>query len=93
MLASPRYIFTSGSHFDLDANAAIILKNGAQAKDVFWASGDSTNISGGARVQGSIFSNSAIRLAAESSVLGNIYTQGLMTFTEATVIPVLPKSS
>ncbi|KAJ7208911.1 hypothetical protein GGX14DRAFT_453604 [Mycena pura] len=84
-----QYIFTSGSHFDLDANASIILKNGARASDVFWASGDSTNILGGAHVSGTILSNSAIRLSAGASVLGNIYTQGLMAFSEATVIPVI----
>lgn len=92
MLASPRYIFTSGSHFDLDANASIILTNGAKASDVFFATGDSTNLLAGASVAGTIFSNSAIRLAAGASVLGNIYSQGLMTFTEASVTPVLSPS-
>ncbi|KAJ7718442.1 hypothetical protein B0H16DRAFT_1700676 [Mycena metata] len=84
-----QYIFTSGSHFDLDANASIILTNGAKASDVFFASGDSTNLLAGASVAGTILSNSAIRLAAGASVLGNLYTQGLMTFTEASVTPVV----
>ncbi|KAJ7042651.1 hypothetical protein C8F04DRAFT_1076638 [Mycena alexandri] len=84
-----QYIFTSGSHFDLDANASIILANGARARDVFFATGDSTNLLAGARVEGTILSNSAIRLAAGASVHGNIYSQGLMTFTEASVTPVL----
>ncbi|KAJ7676683.1 hypothetical protein DFH06DRAFT_976474, partial [Mycena polygramma] len=84
-----QYIFTSGSHFDLDENASIILANGAQASDVFFATGDSTNLLAGASVAGTIFSNSAIRLAAGASVLGNIYSQGLTTFTEASVTPVL----
>ncbi|KAJ7056669.1 hypothetical protein C8F01DRAFT_1154506 [Mycena amicta] len=84
-----QYIFTTGSHFNLDANAAIILTNGAKASDVFFATGDSTNLQAGARVAGTIFSNSAIRLAAGASVHGNIYSQGLMTFTEASVIPVV----
>ncbi|KAJ7834012.1 hypothetical protein B0H13DRAFT_2288720 [Mycena leptocephala] len=84
-----QYIFTTGSHFDLDANAAIILANGAKASDVFFATGDSTNLLAGASVAGTILSNSAIRLAAGASVLGNIYSQGLMTFTEASVTPVV----
>jgi len=87
-----QYIFTTGSHFDLDANAKIILANGAKASDVFFATGDSTNLLAGASVAGTILSNSAIRLAAGASVLGNIYSQGLMTFTEASVTPVLSPS-
>jgi hypothetical protein len=87
-----QYIFTTGSHFDLDANAKIILTNGAKASDVFFATGDSTNLLAGASVAGTIFSNSAIRLGAGASVLGNIYTQGLMSFTEASVTPVLSPS-
>ncbi|KAJ6497631.1 hypothetical protein C8R45DRAFT_1093979 [Mycena sanguinolenta] len=84
-----QYIFTSGSHFNMDENASIILANGAQASDVFFATGDATNIMAGASVAGTILSNSAIRLSAGASVLGNIYSQGLMTFTEASVTPVV----
>jgi len=83
-----QFIFTSGSHFDLDADASIILADGAQASDVFFATGDSTNLLAGASVAGTILSNSAIRLADSASVLGNIYSQGLQTFTNAAVTPV-----
>jgi hypothetical protein len=72
----------------MNAGASIILANGAQATNVFFATGDATNLGAGATVAGSIFSNSAIRLADSVSILGNIYTQGLMTFTNAAVTPV-----
>lgn len=83
-----QFIFTSGSHFRLNAGASIILADGAQASDVYFATGDSTTLMPGAHVSGTILSNSAITLDEGASVLGNIFSQSHIAISDAAVTPV-----
>jgi len=80
-----QFIFTSGSHFRMNANASIILADGAQATDVFFASGDSATLMPGASFVGKLFSNSAITLQAGAKAIGGLYSGGSMAFSNSPV--------
>jgi len=80
-----QFIFTSGSHFRMAPKSEIILTGGAQAGNVFFAAGDSANISTGAIFQGQLLSDSAIFLGAGSSSTGGLYSGGLVNLTDSAI--------
>jgi len=80
-----QFIFTSGSHFRMMPDAEVILTNGAQANNVFFASGDSGNISTGATLQGKLFSDSAIFMGAGASAIGGLYSGGIVNLTDSSI--------
>jgi len=80
-----QFIFTSGSHFRMAPSSEIILTNGAVATDVFFAAGDSANISTGSTFQGKLFSDSAIFMGAGASAVGGLYSGGLVNITDSAI--------
>jgi len=84
-----QFIFTSGSHFRMMPDAEIILTNGAQVENVFFATGDSANISTGATFQGKLFSDSAIFMGAGASAIGGLYSGGIVNLTDSAITLVV----
>jgi len=80
-----QFIFTSGSHFRMAPNSEVILTNGAQAGNVFFAAGDSANISTGSVFQGQLLSDSAIFMGAGASAVGGLYSGGLVNLTDSSI--------
>lgn len=80
-----QFIFTSGSHFRMAPGAEVILTNGAVATNVFFAAGDSANISTGSTFQGKLFSDSGIFMGAGASAIGGLYAGGLVNLTDSSI--------
>jgi hypothetical protein len=80
-----QFIFTSGSHFRMAPGSEIILTNGAQVGDVFFAAGDSANISTGAHFQGKLFSDSGMFMGAGATATGGLYGGGIVNITDSTI--------
>lgn len=80
-----QFIFTSGSHFRMSPGSEIILTNGAVATDVFFAAGDSANISTGSTFQGKLFSDSGIFMGAGASAIGGLYAGGIVNITDSAI--------
>lgn len=76
-----QFIFTSGSHFRMAPGAEIILSGGASVDNVFFAAGDSANISTGAIFNGKLFSFSGMFMGAGATVNGGLYGGGIMNIT------------
>jgi len=83
-----QFIFTSGSHFRMAPGSEIILTNGAQLTDVYFAAGDSANISTGSSFQGRLFSDSGIFMGAGASAIGGLYAGGIVNLTDSTIVLV-----
>lgn len=80
-----QFIFTSGSHFRMAPNSEVILTNGASASNVFFAAGDSANISTGSTFQGKLFSDSGIFMGVGASAIGGLYSGGLVNLTDSAI--------
>lgn len=80
-----QFIFTSGSHFRMAPNSEVILTNGATVDNVFFAAGDSANISTGSTFQGKLFSDSGIFMGAGASAVGGLYSGGLVNLTNSAI--------
>lgn len=78
-----QFIFTTGSHTRLSPGAQIILADGADVSNVFFASGDSANFSSGSLFQGRFFGDSAVFMQDGATAIGGLYSGGLMNFTNA----------
>lgn len=80
-----QFIFTTGSHFRMAPKSEIILTGGATAGNVFFAAGDSANISTGSIFQGQLLSDSAIFMGAGASATGGLYSGGLVNITDSAI--------
>jgi hypothetical protein len=73
------YIFQSGSTLVTGGDTNFILRNGAEAKNIFWALGSSAVIGASSVLEGSIMAGSAITLGAESKVSGCVLATAEVT--------------
>jgi len=80
-----QFIITSGSHFRMMPDAQIILTDGATVDNVFFAAGDSVNISSNAVFQGKLFSDSGMFMEAGATAIGGLYGGGIVNITDATI--------
>jgi len=80
-----QFIFTAGSHFRMAPGSEFILTNGAQLDNVFFASGDSANISTGATFLGKLFSDSGIFMGNGARAIGGIYGGGIANLTGSSI--------
>jgi len=78
-----QFIFTTGSHFRMAPDSSIILTDGATVDNVWFAAGDSANISSGAFFQGQLLSFSAIFMGPGASAVGKLLSGGLMNITSS----------
>jgi len=80
-----QFIFTSGSHFRMAPGSEIILTNGADATNIYYAAGDSANISSNAIFQGRLFTDSGIFLGPNATAIGGIYGGGIANISDSSI--------
>jgi len=83
------WIFQIGSSLTVNNNAQVLLVNGAQAKNVFWAAFASSTLGSDVRFQGSILAGASNSVGTDSTVVGRLLcTTGQVTLlSNAVTLP------
>ncbi len=84
------WVFKTGSTLTTASNSSVLLKNGAQACNVFWQVGSSATLGTGTAFAGNILALASITLTTSASVSGRVAARtGAVTMDSNTVtIPV-----
>jgi hypothetical protein len=78
------FVFISSSTLLAGATTTVLLKDGAQAKNVYWICGSVATIGADTHIEGSILAGSAITFGAGASINGLTYAV-TVTFGATTV--------
>jgi type VI secretion system secreted protein VgrG len=74
------FLFQVGTTMTTGADCAILLINGAQAKNVLWALGTTLTTGTDNIIQGSIMANTAVTIGAGTIVYGSVIMRTAVTF-------------
>jgi hypothetical protein len=80
------FIFQISKGVTQAAGASIILKDGIQAKNIFWQVAESVSIGTSSHFEGNILSKTKITLSTLASVNGRLLAQTAVTLDQATVV-------
>ena len=91
------FIFRGASTFTMGSGSSVILTNGAQACNVFWAVGSSATFTSTDTFEGVMLAQVSISVSSgitgHMRLLGGIAGSGAVSFTGGTVVPPPPCSS
>lgn len=79
------WIFQIGNGITQASGSKIILKGGAQAKNIFWQAASTVSIGSGAHMEGIILCQTNITMATNASIVGRLLSQTAVTLDASTV--------
>jgi len=79
------FVFQIASTFVTSPGAEIILTNGAESSDIFWAVGSTVTLGANNTFAGNIIAQSAITLGAETTIDGGIFAGSSITLNDNTI--------
>ena len=81
------FVIQAASTFTSSTNSTMILKNGAQACNIFWAIGSSATLAGGSNFLGHLYAQTSITLVTGATVQGNLLARsGSVTLDTNTIV-------
>lgn len=79
------FIFQTGAAFDTSAGSSVILKNGAQAGNVYWVIGGAAGTGASTVMVGNMLANGAITLGASTTLAGRALSLDAVTLAGNTI--------
>lgn len=81
--SNAKFVFVAGSTLITAANTQIVLKNGAQAKNVYWVLGTALTMGAHSVIRGTVLAGSAITIGTGGKIYGRAIAQTAVTCATA----------
>jgi hypothetical protein len=83
-----QWVFVAGTTVVTGASSSIVLVNGGNAENVFWALGTSATLGASSTFAGSIIASAAITFGSASTMIGHAYAGTAVTFASGSTVTI-----
>jgi hypothetical protein len=88
-----QWVFAAGTTVITGASSSIVLANGGNAENVFWALGTSATLGASSTFKGSIIASAAITFGSASTIVGHTYAGTAVTFESGSTVTIPIKTA